>query len=88
MRALQAASNYFQNVSPEHFQMIPRSCLGYSDQRFVEFACLCVIHVIDSYHRSSPENLEILVDAELIAAVNKLLLPAGGLHLIAENTYT
>ncbi|KAF8262629.1 hypothetical protein EI94DRAFT_1773142 [Lactarius quietus] len=90
--ALQAASNCCRNVPPEHFQMIRgvwpiiRNCLGYSDQRLVEFACLCVIRVIDSYYRSSPENLEILVDAELIAAVNVLLLPAGGSPLIAANT--
>jgi E3 ubiquitin-protein ligase TRIP12 len=92
--ALQAASNCCRNVPPEHFQMIRgvwpiiRNCLGYSDQRLVEFACLCVIRVIDSYYRSSPENLEILVDAELIAAVNVLLLPAGGSPLIAANTFT
>ncbi|KAI9510528.1 hypothetical protein F5148DRAFT_1274737 [Russula earlei] len=92
--ALQAASNCCRNVPPEHFQMIRgvwpiiRNCLGYSDQRLVEFACLCVIRVIDSYYRSSPENLEILVDAELIAAVNLLLLPAGGSPLIAANTFT
>ncbi|KAH9004468.1 hypothetical protein EDB86DRAFT_2883363 [Lactarius hatsudake] len=92
--ALQAASNCCRNVPPEHFQMIRsvwpiiRNCLGYSDQRLVEFACLCVIRVIDSYYRSSPENLEILVDAELITAVNVLLLPAGGSPLIAANTFT
>ncbi|KAH9172968.1 hypothetical protein EDB89DRAFT_1961917 [Lactarius sanguifluus] len=92
--ALQAASNCCRNVPPEHFQMIRsvwpiiRNCLGYSDQRLVEFACLCVIRVIDSYYRSSPENLEILVDAELITAVNVLLLPAGGSPLIATNTFT
>jgi E3 ubiquitin-protein ligase TRIP12 len=92
--ALQAASNCCRNVPPEHFQMIRgvwpiiRNCLGYSDQRLVEFACLCVIRVIDSYYRSSPENLENLVDAELITAVNLLLLPAGGSPLIAANTFT
>ncbi|KAI0272306.1 hypothetical protein BC834DRAFT_1030472 [Gloeopeniophorella convolvens] len=92
--ALQAASNCCRGVPPEHFQMIRgvwpiiRNCLGYSDQRLVEFACLCVIRVIDSYYRSSPENLEILVDAELITAINVLLLPAGGSPLIAANTFT
>ena len=67
---------------------IIRNCLSYSDQRLVEFACLSVIRVIDSYHRSSTENLEFLVDTELIRAVNLLLLPAGGSPLIAANTYT
>ena len=67
---------------------IIRNCPGYSDQHLVEFACLCVIRVIDSYYRSSPENLEILVDAELITSVNVLLLPAGGSPLIAANTFT
>ena len=92
--ALQAASNCCRNVSSEHFPMIRgvwpiiRNCLTYSDQRLVEFACLCVIRVVDSYHRASIENLESLVDADLIRAVNQLLLPAGGSPLIASNTYT
>ncbi|THH12821.1 hypothetical protein EW146_g7335 [Bondarzewia mesenterica] len=92
--ALQAAANCCRNVPPEHFQMILgvwpiiRNCLGYSDQRLVEFACLCVIRVIDSYYRASPENLELLVDTDLIKAVNLLLLPAGGSPLIAANTFT
>ena len=80
--ALQAASNCCRNVSVEHFPMIRsvwpiiRNCLGYADQRLVEFACVCVIRVIDAYHRASPENLEKLVDSDLIKAVNLLLLPA------------
>ena len=92
--ALQAAANCCRNVSPEHFSMIRgvwpiiRNCLSYSDQRLVEFACLCVIRVVDSYHRSSIENLELLMDSDLIRAVNQLLLPAGGSPLIATNTYT
>ena len=92
--ALQAAANCCRNVSSEHFHMVKsiwpiiRGCLSYSDQRLVEFACLCVIRVIDSYHRSSIENLQLLVDRDLIKAVNQLLLPAGGSPLIASNTFT
>lgn len=92
--ALQAASNCCRNVSVEHFAMIRgvwpiiRNCLGYSDQRLVEYACLCVIRIIDSYYRSSPENLEQLVDVDLIHAINMLLLPAGGSPLIAPSTFT
>ncbi|KAI0686676.1 hypothetical protein BC835DRAFT_1287769 [Cytidiella melzeri] len=92
--ALQAASNCCRNVSAEHLPMIRnvwpiiRNCLGYADQRLVEYACLCVIRVVESYYRSSPESLEALVDADLIKAVNNLLLPAGGSPLIATNTFT
>ena len=92
--ALQAASNCCRNLASDQFPMIRgvwsiiRNCLGYSDQRLVEYACLCVIRVVDSYHRSSIENLESLVDLDLIKAVNQLLLPAGGSPLIAANTYT
>lgn len=56
--ALQAASNCYQNITPEHFQMIRgvwpiiRKCLGYSDLRLVEFACPCFIYIITSYYRS------------------------------------
>ena len=67
---------------------IIRNCLGYADQRLVEFACVCVIRVIDAYHRASPENLEKLVDSDLIKAVNLLLLPAGGSPLVAASTFT
>ncbi|CAK5283219.1 unnamed protein product [Mycena citricolor] len=91
--AIQAASNCCRNVSPEHSKQIRevwpiiRNCLSYSDQRLVEFACMCVIRAIDSYHRSSVENLELLVDADLIRAVNQLLIPAGA-PLVTPNTYT
>jgi E3 ubiquitin-protein ligase TRIP12 len=92
--ALQAAANCCRNISPDHFQMILgvwpiiRNCLGYSDQRLVEFACLCVIRVVDSYHRSATENLEKLLDESAIRAINLLLMPAGGSPLIASNTFT
>jgi E3 ubiquitin-protein ligase TRIP12 len=92
--ALQAAANCCRNVSVEHFPMvrtvwpITRNCLAYFDQRLVEFACLCIIRVIDSYYWASTENLELLVDTDLIKAVNMLLLPAGGSPLIAASTYT
>jgi E3 ubiquitin-protein ligase TRIP12 len=92
--ALQAASNCCRNILPEYFNMIRgvwpiiRNCLTYADQRLVEFACLCVIRVVDSYYRNSVENLEALVDSDLIHAVNQLLLPSGGSPLIASSTYT
>jgi E3 ubiquitin-protein ligase TRIP12 len=92
--ALQAAANCCRNISPDHFQMILgvwpiiRNCIGYSDQRLVEFACLCVIRVLDSYHRSATENLENLLDETAIRAINLLLMPAGGSPLIAANTFT
>ncbi|EJD07256.1 uncharacterized protein FOMMEDRAFT_71851 [Fomitiporia mediterranea MF3/22] len=92
--ALQAAANCCRNFSPDHFAMIKdvwpiiRNCLGYADQRLVDFAALCVIRIIESYHRSHADKLEVLVDAELIKAVNVLLLPAGGSPLISAGTYT
>lgn len=92
--AMQAAANCCRNVSSESFPMIQsvwvtiRNCLSYSDQRIVEYACLCVIRVIDSYHRSSTDLLEKLIDIDLIRSINMLLLPSGGSPLIATNTYT
>lgn len=67
---------------------IIRNCLGYGDQRLVDFASLCVIRVVESYHRSHADKLESLMDADLIRAVNMLLLPAGGSPLIPTNTFT
>jgi E3 ubiquitin-protein ligase TRIP12 len=92
--ALQAAANCCRNVSSEHFPMIQsvwpiiRNCLSYSDQRIVEYACICVIRVVDAYHRSSTDFLEKLMDIELIRSINVLLLPSGGSSLIATSTYT
>lgn len=92
--ALQAASNCCRNVSPEHYPMIQgvwpivRNCLGYADQRLVEYACLCVIRVVDAYYRAASDKLEALFDIDLIRAVNLLLLPSGGSPLIAANTFT
>ncbi|KAL4078725.1 hypothetical protein V8B97DRAFT_1933082 [Scleroderma yunnanense] len=92
--ALQAAANCCKNISSDHYPMVRgvwsiiRDCLGYSDQRLVEFACLCVIRVIDSYHRTSTENLENLLDESSIRAINLLLMPSGGSPMIAANTYT
>lgn len=54
----------------------------------MDFASQCVIRVIDSYHRSHADKLELLVDADLIRAVNILLLPAGGSPVIPANTCT
>lgn len=67
---------------------IIRNCLGYADQRLVEFASLCVIRTIDSYYRAHADKLEVLVDADLIRAINMLLLPSGGSALISPNTFT
>ncbi|EGO22225.1 hypothetical protein SERLADRAFT_357165 [Serpula lacrymans var. lacrymans S7.9] len=92
--ALQAASNCCRNVSAEQFPMIRgvwpiiRNCLGYADQRLVDYACLCVIRVIDSYYRTATENLESLLDKDTIKAINSLLMPAGGSPLVPANTYT
>lgn len=92
--ALQAAANCCRNVAVDNFNMIRdvfpilRNVLGYADQRLVEFACLCIIRVIESYHRSSAGLLETLIDADLIRAVHALLLPAGSSPLISPNTYT
>lgn len=92
--ALQAAANCCRNASGDSFQMIKdvwpilRNCLGYADQRLVDYAALCVIRVIESYHRAHVEKLEVLVDADLIRAVNALLLPAGGSPLIPASTFT
>jgi E3 ubiquitin-protein ligase TRIP12 len=92
--ALQAASNCCRNASPDSFTLIRdvwptiRSVLAYSDQKLVEYAALCVIRIIESYHRSSPDLLDTLLDTEFIKAVNALLLPSGGSALGSSSTYT
>lgn len=92
--ALQAAANCCRNISADNFHMVKdvwpilRNCLGYADQKLVDYAALCVIRVIESYHRSHADKLEVLVDTSLVKAVNTLLLPAGGSSLIPVSTYT
>lgn len=92
--ALQAAANCCRNASADSFPMIKevwpiiRNCLSYADQRVVDYASLCVIRVIESYHRSNADKLEILFDADLIRAVAALLLPAGGSSPVPASTFT
>lgn len=65
-----------------------RNVLSYSDQRLVEYGCMCVIRIIESFYRSQTAELESLVDASLIRAVNNLLLPPSGTTLIDASTST
>lgn len=69
---------------------IIQSVLGYPDQRLVESAALCVIRLIESYHRQ-PELLDEMLsqnDKGLLRAINALLMPAGGSSLISMGSYT
>ncbi|KZT38098.1 hypothetical protein SISSUDRAFT_1062304 [Sistotremastrum suecicum HHB10207 ss-3] len=92
--ALHAAANCCRNIPADSFRMVSdamniiRNVLGYSDQRLVEYAGLCVIRVIESYHRSSPDLLDTLLDDKLIRAIGDLLLPPGTTSLITSSTYT
>ncbi|KAG8874928.1 Ubiquitin fusion degradation protein 4 [Tulasnella sp. 331] len=92
--ALRAAANCCRNAAVDNFQQIKevfpiiRNVLSYSDQRLVEYACLCVIRVIESFHRSSPDLLDTILDGETIKAINVLLLPAGGSPLVSSGTFT
>jgi E3 ubiquitin-protein ligase TRIP12 len=65
-----------------------RGVLGSPDQRLVENAALCIIRIIESYHRSSADNLTSLLDSELIQAICTLLLPGSSTPLLSPNTYT
>ncbi|KAG8933673.1 Ubiquitin fusion degradation protein 4 [Tulasnella sp. 418] len=92
--ALQAASNCCRNASTEHFdqikQVLPviRGVLSYSDQRLVEYACLCIIRTVESFYRSSPDLLEVILDEGTIRAVNALLTPTTGSTVISPSTFT
>lgn len=93
---MHAAANCCRNASPDTFKMVRevlpiiQNVLCYPDQRLVESAALCVIRLIESYHRQ-PEMLDELLtqnDKGLLRAINTLLLPAGGSPLISTGTYT
>jgi E3 ubiquitin-protein ligase TRIP12 len=92
--SLQAASNCCRNLAVENFNHVRdvfpmiRNVLGYSDQRLVEYACMCVIRIIESYYRSNTEPLETLIDVPLMRAVNNLLLPPSGTTIINSTTAT
>ncbi|TIC56498.1 hypothetical protein E3Q05_01686 [Wallemia mellicola] len=94
--ALTAAANCCRALTPESFDMVYdaiskiRDVLGYSDQRLVEQACLCVVRIIDSY-KNKPDLIEkLLEDGTLITGVVNLLSPSGsgGTPLITINTFT
>ncbi|KAJ7442195.1 hypothetical protein B0H11DRAFT_2251633 [Mycena galericulata] len=67
--ALQAASDCCRNVSPDHSSQfrgvwpIIRNCLAHSHQPLVEFACLCVIRVVDRTTAPVPSACTPLVAA-------------------------
>lgn len=92
--ALQAAANCCRNLAVENFNHVRdvfpmiRNVLGYSDQRLVEYACMCVIRIVESYYRSNTEPLETLIDVPLMRAVNTLLLPPSGTPIINPTTAT
>lgn len=94
--ALTAAANCCRALTPESFDMVHdaipkiRDVLGYSDQRLVEQACLCVVRIIDSYKNKADLIEKLLEDGTLITGVVSLLLPSGsgGTPLITINTFT
>ncbi len=95
--ALHAAANCCRNASAEIFKTIRevfpilRNVLSYPDQRLVESSALCVIRIIESYHRSQSELLEELIlqdDLGVIRAINNLLNPAAGSSVTPGSTYT
>ena len=48
---------------------------------------ICIVRVVESYTRSHADKLDELMDADLIRAVNMLLLPAGSSPLVPPSTY-
>jgi E3 ubiquitin-protein ligase TRIP12 len=93
---MHAAANCCRNASPDAFKTVKevlpiiRGVLSYPDQRLVESAALCIIRLIESYHRQ-PDLLDELLtlnDKALLRAINTLLLPPGGSPLISTGTYT
>lgn len=94
---MHAAANCCRNAASDVFptvkEVLPiiQNVLSYPDQRLVESAALCVIRLIESYHRY-PELLDELLtqnEMSLLKAINNVLLPAGGsTPLITSGTYT
>lgn len=93
---MHAAANCCRSASPDVFKTVKevlpiiQGVLSYPDQRLVESAALCIIRLIESYHRQ-PDMLDELLtlnDKALLRAINSLLLPTGGSPLISTGTYT
>ena len=61
--AIHAAANYCRNASPDALKTIKevlpitQGVLSFPDQRLVESAALCIIRLIESYHRQ-PDLLD------------------------------
>ena len=60
--------------------------LGSSDQKVVEQGCLCVSRVVESF-KYRQDRLEVLVSADLLRAILRLLLP-GTTNLIGPHIHT
>ncbi len=93
---MHAAAHCCRNASPDVFKTVKevlpiiQGVLSYPDQRLVESAALCIIRLIESYHRQPDllDELLMLNDKALLRAINNLLLPPGGSPLISTGTYT
>ena len=94
--AMHAAAHCCCNVSPDVFKTVKevlpiiQGVLSYPDQCLVESAALCIIRIIERYHRQ-PDLLDELLtlnDKALLHAINNLLLPPGSSPLISTGTYT
>lgn len=48
---------------------------------------ICIVRVVELYTRSHVDKLDELMDADLIRAVNMLLLPTGSSPLVPPSTY-
>ncbi|KAI9666138.1 MAG: Ubiquitin fusion degradation protein 4 [Bathelium mastoideum] len=90
--AVTIAANCCRKISDEFFPVIQDAMptlltvLSSSDQKVVEQASLCISGIVDSFGHKH-EKLEALVNADLLRAILRLLLP-GTTNLIGPNIHT
>ncbi|KAL9126298.1 MAG: hypothetical protein Q9217_004624 [Psora testacea] len=90
--AVTTAANCCKNIPQDSFGVIKEvmpillNVLSSSDQRVVEQGSICVSRVVESF-KYEQDKLEVLVSANLLKAVRRLLQP-GTTNLIGPNIHT
>ncbi|ODH12981.1 hypothetical protein ACO22_07722 [Paracoccidioides brasiliensis] len=90
--AVITAANCCRNLPHDSFPVIKDvmptllHVLSSNDQKVVEQGCLCVSRVVESF-KYKPEKLEQLIEADMLKAVLRLLLP-GTTNLIGPHIHT
>lgn len=90
--AVTTAANCCRNIPPDSLSVVKEvmpnllNVLNSNDQRVVEQGSLCISRIVDSF-KNNDAGLESIMDADILKAVLRLLLPASA-NLVGAHIHT